>query len=392
MTNSILFISSMDSVAWGGSEELWSRAALNLASQGFEVAASVIEWSPLHRRVLQLQDAGIVLSTRARVPSVWESAWGRIFGLRQGAAAASVEKLIRDRRPDLVVLSSGTAFPFVDLVEICTSGGIPFVTIGQANHDGWWLDDQVARRLRPAMLAASRCFFVSEANRALAERQLGCSLPNAEIVRNPFNVDYNVAPAWPPLGRPELLRLASVGRLHPGSKGQDILFQVLALPTWFDRSWLLTVYGEGPMRDGLERLTHFLGIADRVVFASHVLDVEKIWATNHVLIMPSRFEGLPLSMVEAMLCARPVVATNVAGHAEIIEDEVTGFLAQAPTPDSLNLALERFWARRDQAEEMGKAGARRIRELVPPNPASVFTKKLLDLLNSPKARGPRGAL
>jgi len=146
------------------------------------------------------------------------------------------------------------------------------------------------------------------------------------------------------------------------------------------------------MREGLERLTHFLGIADRVVFASHVLDVEKIWATNHVLIMPSRFEGLPLSMVEAMLCARPVVATNVAGNAEIIEDGVTGFLAEAPNPNSLNVALERLWARRDQAEEMGKAGARRIRELVPPNPASVFTQKLLDLLNSPKARGPHGAL
>jgi glycosyltransferase involved in cell wall biosynthesis len=387
MSNSIVFISSMDSVSWGGSEELWSRAALNLASQGFEVAASVIEWSPLHPRVLQLRDAGILLSTRPRVPSIWESAWGRIFGLRQSAAAASAEKLIRDRRPDLVVFSSGTAFPFVDLVEICRSRSVPFVTIGQANHDGWWLDDNLAQRLRPAMLAASRCYFVSEANLALAERQLGCRLPNAEIVRNPFNVDYNVALAWPRLGTPELVRLACVGRLHPGSKGQDILFQVLALPTWLGRNWVLTLYGEGPMREGLERLAHLLGIADRVVFASHVSDVERIWENNHVLIMPSRFEGLPLSIVEAMLCARPVVATNVAGHAEIIQDGVTGFLAEAPNPNSLNLALQQFWARRDQAEEMGKLAARRIRELVPSNPAIAFTEKILDLLNSLKQAG-----
>lgn len=58
--------------------------------------------------------------------------------------------------------------------------------------------------------------------------------------------------------------------------------------------------------------------------------------------MPSRFEGLPLAMVEAMLCARPVVATDVAGHAEIIEDGVTGFLADAPTAGSMAAALERF--------------------------------------------------
>ena len=49
---------------------------------------------------------------------------------------------------------------------------------------------------------------------------------------------------------------------------------------------------------------------------------------NHVHAMPSRIEGLPLVLIEAMLCGRPVVATDVAG-AEVIEDEVTGFLAGA---------------------------------------------------------------
>ena len=81
--------------------------------------------------------------------------------------------------------------------------------------------------------------------------------------------------------------------------------------------------------------------------------------------MPSRFEGLPLAMVEAMLCARPVVATDVAGHAEIIEDGVTGFLADAPTAGSMAAALERFWERRSEAEAIGKAGAERIGQLAP---------------------------
>ncbi len=68
--------------------------------------------------------------------------------------------------------------------------------------------------------------------------------------------------------------------------------------------------------------------------------VPDIWAANHLLVMPSRFEELPLAMVEAMLCARPVVATDVAGHKEIIEEGVTGFLGlmlqQQP-------ALQRHW-------------------------------------------------
>jgi glycosyltransferase involved in cell wall biosynthesis len=81
-------------------------------------------------------------------------------------------------------------------------------------------------------------------------------------------------------------------------------------------------------------------------------------------------------MVEAMLCSRPIVATDIAGHAEIVEDGVTGFLADAPTPRAMAAALERFWARRTEAEEIGKAGHRRIQQLVPPDPVRVFAENL----------------
>lgn len=116
-----------------------------------------------------------------------------------------------------------------------------------------------------------------------------------------------------------------------------------------------------------------------MVFEGHVADVEKIWSLNHVLVMPSRIEGLSLAVIEAMLCGRPVVATDVAG-AEVIEDGVTGFLAEAPTVGCVECALERFWARREEAREIGAAAAERIRRLVPPDPARVFADKIKELL------------
>jgi glycosyltransferase involved in cell wall biosynthesis len=122
-------------------------------------------------------------------------------------------------------------------------------------------------------------------------------------------------------------------------------------------------------------LARRLGLSERVNFAGFVKP-EKIWAEDHVLVMPSRHEGLPLAIVEAMLCSRPVVATEVAGHAEIVEDGVTGFLAKAPTPRAMAAALERFWTHRTGAEEIGKAGHRRIQQLVPPDPVRVFAEKL----------------
>jgi glycosyltransferase involved in cell wall biosynthesis len=97
--------------------------------------------------------------------------------------------------------------------------------------------------------------------------------------------------------------------------------------------------------------------------------------------MPSRHEGLPLAMVEAMLCGRPVLATDVAGHSEIIADGVTGFLVGPPTVAAVAQGLERLWMSRADLETMGKASAKRIRELVPPDPIRVFSEKIKDLMS-----------
>jgi glycosyltransferase involved in cell wall biosynthesis len=279
------------------------------------------------------------------------------------------------RSPSLACFSDGGTFPPLELLELCVNKRIPFVTIEQANNEFTWYSDELAERYRRALSHALRCFFVSETNRALAEKQIGGELKNSEVVRNPFGVRYEHPLPWPPLGENGLIRFATVGRLWPPSKGQDLLLEALAGPAWRDRQWRLSIYGEGPVLQGLQQLARKLGLTERVVFAGFS-SVEKIWAANHVLIMPSRYEGLPIAMVEAMLCARPVIATNVAGHAEIVEDGVTGFLADAPTAASIGFALERFWAMRQEAEHLGKAARAKIRQLVPEEPVHLFSDKL----------------
>jgi glycosyltransferase involved in cell wall biosynthesis len=371
----IVFVSTMGGAPWAACEELWSRTALELLAEGFAVSASLLAWSPPHPRVCSLVDRGIDVRFRPRVPPLSKRAWRALTAPEHSFDALALQRLIKAKSPDLVVVSDGGVFPPIDLLELCIAGRLPFVTIGHANCDFWWPTDQVAERYRLAFSAAQRCYFVSEANRRLLEKQIGGELPNAEVVRNPFNVEFDFSPAWPNLGLGGAWRFACVARLDPESKGQDILFEVLSQPQWAARRWRLSLYGEGSKRNGLERLAQRLGISDRVAFAGFA-PVEEIWARNHVLVMPSRFEGLPLAIVEAMLCGRPVVATDVAGHAEIIEDGVTGFLADAPTPASLALALERFWARRAEAEAIGMAASKRARELVPPDPVRVFARKI----------------
>jgi glycosyltransferase involved in cell wall biosynthesis len=293
---------------------------------------------------------------------------------------ADMRKRIFAKAPSLVVLSSGGALPPIELLELCISEKVPFVTIGQANLDALWPKDDDARRYRNALPAALRCYFVSKANLHLAEKQIGCAIANAEIVRNPFNIEFGASLAWPASPNGEVL-FACVGRLHPPSKGQDILLEAFAAQDWADRNWHLTFFGEGGMKESLERLVQRLGLGDRVTFGGHA-SAEDIWRSNHVLVLPSRYEGLPLVIVEAMLCGRPVVATNVAGHSEVIEDGVVGFLADAPTVAGVANALERLWERRSEAQQMGKAAAVRIRQLVPPDPIKVFSEKIKKLLEA----------
>jgi hypothetical protein len=148
--------------------------------------------------------------------------------------------------PQFVVISDGGPFPPLDLLKMCATQDLPFVIIVQCNHYFWWPGDALAERYRAALAAAAlRCYFVSEANRRIAEKQIGCELLNAELVRNPFNVDFNASPPWPPLARDGELRFACVGRLDPPGKRQDILFEGLAGPAWATRSWRLHLYGNG---------------------------------------------------------------------------------------------------------------------------------------------------
>ena len=72
-----------------------------------------------------------------------------------------------------------------------------------------------------------------------------------------------------------------------------------------------------------------LGLADRVVFAGYVADTRRAYVAADVLLMPSRFEGLPMTLLESMAMGLPVVASKLDGIAEVIADGREGFLVDA---------------------------------------------------------------
>ena len=118
----------------------------------------------------------------------------------------------------------------------------------------------------------------------------------------------------------------------------------------------LLVVGEGSRRGALEAMARELGIADRVVFTGRRDDVPAVTAALDVAVLPSYREALGLTILEAMALSRPIVASNVGGIPEMVEDGVTGLLVPPHDAEALAAAIVRLLHDHPLADTLGRAG------------------------------------
>lgn len=369
--------------AWGGSEELWSATAAELASDGHSVTVYKSGVDASEPRIQRLRALSCRIRDLARFPLMPRQLFLLVRLLSSSAAYGHeivrlLIGLVFSRRPDLVLISQGGNHDGYFFADICRRLRLPYAIVSHKASELYWPADSQQKTIAAVYRAARICFFVSEHCRRLTEEQLGFSLSRAEVVRNPFLVSWETMPQWQ--DDQHELRFVCVGRLHPKEKGQDLLLRVLARPRWRVRPLSITFYGDGLQRASLERMAQNLALTN-VTFAGFVRDVAAIWSTHDALILPSRCEGLPLVLVEAMLSGLVSIVTDVGGNSELIDDGVTGYVAAAPTEDALDDAMERAWNERHRFREIGAVAAARIRTLIPRDPARRFADRLIEVAN-----------
>jgi glycosyltransferase involved in cell wall biosynthesis len=367
---------------WGGSEELWFGAAENLLLQGHTLNVFKTNVDYQHPRIQRLTELGCTTQ------DIWKmgiplphSLRNRIVPDGKQLTGDRISRIglkwaVRFYKPDFVIIAQGANFDGCLYAEICRKMGLPYIMICQKAFDEIWPKDDMRVIMRKVFESAVWSFFVSQHNLKLTEEQIGVSIENAEVVRNPFAVPFDVDLPYP---NSDTYKLACVARLWLMDKGQDILLRVLSKPKWQERNIRVSFFGKGVNQESLMSLTSSLGVRN-VDFIGHVDNVSEIWETHHALVLPSRNEGLPLVLVEAMLCGRTAIATKAGGIPEVLTDGETGFLAEGANVEAFDRALERAWEARNSWHDFGNRAKQCIRNLISPDPIRDFTNRLTDLV------------
>ena len=342
--------------AVGGTERVVWELATRLPKTRFEVEVWLSPESGVDPLAAELEARDIPVR---RVPEV-TSRWDLRTMLRTW-------RLLRRVKPDLLHVHH--VWPAADryLASIADAAGVPHLVItehivGESHSAG-------QRALKRRELDGADA--VTAVSGAVAE-----SL-RADYGLDPVRVKVVPNGADPPdeeAERPAMRRYreslgagmlrplwACVGRLER-QKGQDVLLEALALLRQRGIDFVCAFAGDGSLRESLESRSDALGLGAHARFLGQLEDPAPLLAAADAVVLPSRWEGLPLVVLEALARGRPVVASAVGGIPEVIEDGIHGRLVPPDDAPALAAALEDCFRRSDVAQQMGRRGARLIQE------------------------------
>ncbi len=280
---------------------------------------------------------------------------------------------VRRLRPDVLHVACNNPWtsPYGLLAGVLTR--TPTVAVVHGPAPAWRRRQQwLVRQLAPHVSA-----YVSVSSASSRATESALALPSGSVrtiyngVPLPTELPSRTEPTEPVIG--------AVSRFSP-EKGIDVLLEAFARV----KQGRLVLIGDGDERPRLEALIDALGLVDRVCLEGWWTGQ---WAAKwafDVLVVPSRSEGFGLTVVEAMLAGIPVVATQVGGIPELIEQERTGLLVPPDDPAALADAIIRVIDHRDLALEWAAAARADARERFSPTAMAAAYEALYEETARPR--------
>lgn len=153
-----------------------------------------------------------------------------------------------------------------------------------------------------------------------------------------------------------------VGRLTK-QKGVEILLKAIKiLKNEYSRNLKIAIVGEGELKENLNNLTVELGVNKEVKFLGVRKDIKELMASSKIFVLPSRWEGFGIVIIEAMSNMLPIIATSVGGIPEIIENGKDGILIPPENPKALTRAIDSLLENGKLREKLSQAAYKKVRE------------------------------
>ena len=202
---------------------------------------------------------------------------------------------------------------------------------------------------------------ISERNRTLTASFYGLSTSQVEMIVNPVDLaafrDFETKP-W----AKRQYDFIHVARFEK-EKNHALLVVAFSRLVHSDREFAnarMALVGEGTLRQDIEKLVHDVGIQDNVEFLGRRDDVAELMHDSKCFILPSDYEGLPMTILEAMAAGLPVVATKVGGVPDVVEDGITGLLVKAGDANALCDAMAQIVTDDTEKDLMSSAALKRV--------------------------------
>lgn len=284
----------------------------------------------------------------------------QVHPLRDLSALFNILRNLRRSRPDLVACHSGkagilgcVAARIVRVPSVFTAHGWSY----NAAPPGLARDIQMLFERATSSLAC-QIITVSEYDYELAVHDRISSVDKLVRIWNGVHDIDSTLFARP--GSRDEVNMLSVARFQ---EPKDFDTLIRALGQLVDRSWFLTLVGDGPDELRVRQLVAHYGVQDRVRFSGLRHDVDHVLSESDLLLLISTKEGLPLSILEAMRAGLPVVASRVGGVDEAVVDGITGYTV--PSGDHVTLARKLRDLLDNQSKRilMGQEGRRRYEDL-----------------------------
>ncbi|MCC7263632.1 MAG: glycosyltransferase family 4 protein [Candidatus Latescibacteria bacterium] len=213
--------------------------------------------------------------------------------------------------------------------------------------------ERLAARRSDALVAVS-------GETAAALQKLGLGRPGQyRVIRNGVDLQrFSPRPGELPLGVTGAPLLGAIASLT-AEKGLDLLLRALPPLLTAHPHLQLCLLGDGPLRAALQTLAHDLGVAGQVQFCGNVADVRPYLRAFDLFVLPSRREGYPQVLMEAMAMGRPVVAARVGGVPELVTHGQHGWLVTPGDPVALGEGIRRLLDHAEVRAALARAGCER---------------------------------